>query len=78
MSTLWISALDILHMNASAALFKDSAFSNSKIELIKGENLYAMVSNSRLAFMYLLAITAAVIANMKSGAYFSLIDSYDV
>ena len=65
-------------MNASAALFKDSAFSNLKIQYMNDKNLYAMVSNSRLVFMYLSAFTAAVITNMKSGAYISLMIIYDV
>ena len=53
--------------DASAALFKDTAFASSKFALRKDEHLYAMVSNSRLVFMYLFASTAAVIANLKSG-----------
>ena len=62
-----MSASAIVHMNASAALFKDTAFASSKFALRKDEHLYAMVSNSRLVFMYLFASTAAVIENMKSG-----------
>ena len=56
-----MSASAVVHMNASAALFKDIAFASSKFALRKDEHLYAMVSNSRLVFMFLFGSTAAVI-----------------
>ena len=64
-----MSASAIVYMNPSVALFKDSAFSSSKFVLRKDENSYAMVSHSRLVFLYLSASTAAIIANMKSGQH---------
>ena len=62
-----MSASAVVHMNASAALFKDTAFASSKFALKKDENLYAMISKSRLVFIHLSVSTGAVIANMKSG-----------
>ena len=68
-SVLDVGLSHIVHMNPSAALFKDSVFSSSKFVLRKDGNSYAMVSHSRLVFLYLSASTAAVIPNMKSGQH---------